>query len=46
MSIEQLKINKFNPNRYFSRDDDDKIFLDEYEMGGRQRMPSGLESNR
>jgi hypothetical protein len=43
MSIEQLKINKFNPNRYFSKDDDDKIFLDEYEVGGRPRMNSRLD---
>lgn len=45
MSIDQLKFNKFNPNRYFSKDDDDKIFLDEYE-GGRQRVSSGMESAR
>jgi hypothetical protein len=42
MSIDQLKMNKFNPNRYFSKDDDDKIFLDEYE-GGRNRIASGME---
>lgn len=46
MSIDQLKLNKFNPNRYFSKDDDDKIFLDEYETGTRPRMNSGMESAR
>lgn len=36
-------MNKFNPNRYFSKDDDDKIFLDEYE-GGRARISSGMDA--
>lgn len=44
MSIDQLKLNKFNPNRYFNKDDDDdRIFLNEYEEGGRPRMSSGIE---
>lgn len=42
ISIDQLKYKQFNPHRYFNKDDDDKIFLDEYE-GGRPRIMSGME---
>ena len=44
ISIDQLKIKQFNPNRYFNKDDDDRIFLDEYEGGSsRPRIMSGME---
>ena len=41
MSIEQLKLKQFNPSRYYSKAEDDDIFLDEYD-GGRPRIGSGL----
>ena len=43
ISIDQLKIKQFNPNRYFNKDDDDRIFSDEYEGGSRPRIMSGME---
>lgn len=43
LSIDQLKLKQFNPNKFFSKDDDDKVFLDEYEGGGgRKRLNSGF----
>ena len=41
LSIDQLKLKQFNPNKFFNKDDDDRIFLDEYE-GGRRRLNSGF----
>lgn len=41
ISIDQLKLKQFNPGRYFSKDDDDKTFLDEYD-GARPRISSGM----
>jgi hypothetical protein len=37
-----LRINKFNPNKYFTKDDDDKIFLDEYEIN-KPNVAAGVE---
>lgn len=30
VSVEHLKLKNFNPSKYYTIDDDDKYFLDEY----------------
>ena len=37
LSIDQLKLKQFNPQKLFTNEDDDRIYLDEYHDRARSR---------
>ena len=41
LSIDQLNFKRFNPNKFYHKDEDDNIYLDEYDRGNR-RLKSGI----